>query len=181
MADLAARDQTRHDISLFRLARFEETVKSRESRAKTIPVLAAVVVISVSAHGQQSDPVVELMKELTSADGPSGFEGPVRWIFEREMRAAGACGCAASGDSVADRKAVGDDGITGAAPMPSLLNVACSPWLRSKLRNVNRLAGNTTDWRAACGSPLPSSEGGGTGITRSLLTLCRSQALGAKV
>ena len=44
---------------------------------------------SVTAQAQP-DRVVRLMEELTNAPGPSGFEGPVRAIVERELRAAGA-------------------------------------------------------------------------------------------
>ncbi len=44
---------------------------------------------SVTAQSQP-DRVVRLMEELTNAPGPSGFEGPVRTIVERELRAAGA-------------------------------------------------------------------------------------------
>jgi putative aminopeptidase FrvX len=54
-------------------------------------VLSALMLFCVeAARGQQNDPVIQLMKEMTSADGPSGFEGPVRTIFEREMRGVGA-------------------------------------------------------------------------------------------
>jgi putative aminopeptidase FrvX len=60
-------------------------------RVKIIPMVAALALVLMPIAGaQQSDSVIPLMKELTSADGPSGFEGPVRKIFEREMRAAGA-------------------------------------------------------------------------------------------
>ncbi|MGH9396200.1 MAG: M42 family metallopeptidase [Terriglobia bacterium] len=56
-----------------------------------IALLAALALIFTSpARAQQSDPVIQLMKEFTNADGPSGFEGPVRTLFEREMRNAGA-------------------------------------------------------------------------------------------
>lgn len=53
--------------------------------------LTSVTLIVVSAlSAQQKDRVASLMEELTNAHGPSGFEGPVREIFVREMRAAGA-------------------------------------------------------------------------------------------
>ncbi len=42
---------------------------------------------SGAAFGQ--DRVVRLMEELTNAPGPSGFEGPVREIVERELRSLG--------------------------------------------------------------------------------------------
>src|SRR5437867_8088270 len=53
--------------------------------------LTCLILLSTSTlFGQQKDWVVRLMEELTNAHGPSGFEGPVREIFMREMRAAGA-------------------------------------------------------------------------------------------
>lgn len=39
---------------------------------------------------QDLDRTARLMQELTDAHGPSGFEGPVRQILERELRALGA-------------------------------------------------------------------------------------------
>lgn len=59
-------------------------------RARVILLIGLALMGSVAAPAQQSDPVIQLMKEFTSADGPSGFEGPVRKLFEREMRSAGA-------------------------------------------------------------------------------------------
>ena len=41
------------------------------------------------AQAQSADRVAKLLKELSSAPGPSGFEGPVRAILLREFRAAG--------------------------------------------------------------------------------------------
>ncbi len=41
-------------------------------------------------RAQQTDSAIQLMKEFTRSNGPSGFEGPVRTLFEREMRNAGA-------------------------------------------------------------------------------------------
>ncbi|MGA8182458.1 MAG: M42 family peptidase, partial [Terriglobia bacterium] len=54
--------------------------------------LLAVLLIctSLALAAQQSDPVIALMKEFTEADGPSGAEGAVRTLYEREMRQAGA-------------------------------------------------------------------------------------------
>ncbi|MDE3179005.1 MAG: M42 family metallopeptidase [Acidobacteriota bacterium] len=53
--------------------------------------MAALLLSAAPAvRAQQSDPVIQLMKEFTSADAPSGFEGPVRRLFEREMKSAGA-------------------------------------------------------------------------------------------
>jgi endoglucanase len=54
--------------------------------------LLAVLLIgtSLALAAQQSDPVIALMKEFTEADGPSGAEGAVRKLYEREMRKAGA-------------------------------------------------------------------------------------------
>ncbi|MGH9328091.1 MAG: M42 family metallopeptidase [Terriglobia bacterium] len=42
------------------------------------------------ACAQTPDHEVQLLNELTTADGPSGFEGPVRELFEQQMRAVGA-------------------------------------------------------------------------------------------
>jgi hypothetical protein len=39
--------------------------------------------------GQQDDRVVKLLKELSSAPRPSGYEGPVRDILRREFQEAG--------------------------------------------------------------------------------------------
>jgi putative aminopeptidase FrvX len=62
-----------------------------EMQREPILVLAALTLwCAPMAQAQQKDPVIRLMKELTSADGPSGFEGPVRTIFVREMRDLGA-------------------------------------------------------------------------------------------
>jgi endoglucanase len=49
------------------------------------------VLISSAATGQAqpSDRVARLLQELSNAPGPSGFEGPVREILDRELRAAG--------------------------------------------------------------------------------------------
>ncbi len=38
---------------------------------------------------QQSDPVIRLFEELTNADAPTGYEGPVREILVREFRSQG--------------------------------------------------------------------------------------------
>ena len=54
-------------------------------------LLAGLLVASgLVLAAQQSDPVIGLMKEFTEAFGPSGSEGPVRKLYEREMRKAGA-------------------------------------------------------------------------------------------
>jgi len=39
------------------------------------------------AHAQSSDPLVQLLKELTEAPGPPGYEEPVRKIMAERMRA----------------------------------------------------------------------------------------------
>ena len=57
---------------------------------QVILLTCGLVTLTATDRAQQNDPVVRLMKELTDAPGPSGFEGPVRKIFEREMRQAGA-------------------------------------------------------------------------------------------
>ncbi|HXX22414.1 MAG TPA: hypothetical protein VEO19_04620 [Terriglobia bacterium] len=44
---------------------------------------------AVSGQVQPGDRVERLLQELSNAPGPSGFEGPVREILERELRAAG--------------------------------------------------------------------------------------------
>ncbi|MGH9455971.1 MAG: M42 family metallopeptidase, partial [Terriglobia bacterium] len=59
-------------------------------RGKGILLVALALMFTSAARAQQSDPVIQLMKEFTNADGPSGFEGPVRTLFEREVRNAGA-------------------------------------------------------------------------------------------
>jgi len=41
------------------------------------------------AQPQISDPVIALLKDLVDAPGPPGFEGPVRAILMRELKAAG--------------------------------------------------------------------------------------------
>jgi len=43
----------------------------------------------VTGQAQPGDRVVRLLEELSNAPAPSGFEGPVREIVERELRAAG--------------------------------------------------------------------------------------------
>ena len=43
----------------------------------------------VTGQVQPGDRVARLLEELSNAPGPSGFEGPVREIVERELRAAG--------------------------------------------------------------------------------------------
>ena len=59
-------------------------------RTKVILLAGLTLMFSAAARAQQNDPVIQLMQEFTSANGPTGFEGPVRKLFEREMRSAGA-------------------------------------------------------------------------------------------
>jgi putative aminopeptidase FrvX len=58
--------------------------------ARLMLVAGLLVAVSLTLPAQQSDPVIALMKEFTEADGPSGAEGPVRKLYEREMRKMGA-------------------------------------------------------------------------------------------
>src|SRR5215472_15305044 len=44
---------------------------------------------AVHAQGRSGDRVARLLEELSNAPAPSGFEGPVRAILEREFRAVG--------------------------------------------------------------------------------------------
>ena len=44
---------------------------------------------SLSGQSQPTDRVERLLEELSNAPGPSGFEGPVREIVARELRAQG--------------------------------------------------------------------------------------------
>ncbi|MEO6829942.1 MAG: M42 family metallopeptidase [Acidobacteriaceae bacterium] len=70
--------------------------KSRKQEGRKIVLKIIVLLVGLgfmfpsSGRTQQADSVIPLMKEFTSANGPSGFEGPVRTLFEREMRNAGA-------------------------------------------------------------------------------------------
>ncbi len=58
---------------------------------KTLFTFFAILMIGAgSLDAQSEDRVVKLMEELTNAPGPSGFEGPVRQVVERELRALGA-------------------------------------------------------------------------------------------
>ena len=52
-------------------------------------VVATFVLLAIAlpATGQESDRVTRLLRELTEAPGPSGFEGPVRAIVVRELEA----------------------------------------------------------------------------------------------
>jgi putative aminopeptidase FrvX len=59
-------------------------------RPKLILLTGLLVAVSLALPAQQRDPVIGLMKEFTQADGPSGAEAPVRKLYEREMRQAGA-------------------------------------------------------------------------------------------
>lgn len=59
-------------------------------KPKLILLAGLLIASSMALAAQQSDPVIGLMKEFTEAFGPSGAEGPVRTLYEREMRKAGA-------------------------------------------------------------------------------------------
>ena len=59
-------------------------------KPKLILLAGLLIASSIALAAQQSDPVIGLMKEFTEAFGPSGAEGPVRNLYEREMRKAGA-------------------------------------------------------------------------------------------
>jgi putative aminopeptidase FrvX len=59
-------------------------------KPKVMLLAGLLIGASLALAAQQSDPVVALMKEFTGADGPSGSEGPVRKLYSREMRKAGA-------------------------------------------------------------------------------------------
>lgn len=59
-------------------------------KPKLIVLAGLLIASSVALAAQQSDPVIGLMKEFTEAFGPSGAEGPVRKLYELEMRKAGA-------------------------------------------------------------------------------------------
>jgi putative aminopeptidase FrvX len=59
-------------------------------KPKVILLAGLLIGASLALAAQQSDPVVGLMKEFTEAFGPSGAEGPVRKLYQREMRKAGA-------------------------------------------------------------------------------------------
>ena len=48
-----------------------------------------LVIPQANGQAARGDRVVRLLRELSTAPGPSGFEGPVREIVERELRAAG--------------------------------------------------------------------------------------------
>jgi len=59
-------------------------------KPKVILLAVSLIFTTLAFAAQKSDPVIRLMKEFTEADGPSGAEGPVRKLYEREMRNAGA-------------------------------------------------------------------------------------------
>ncbi|MGH9433811.1 MAG: M42 family metallopeptidase [Terriglobia bacterium] len=59
-------------------------------RGKIVLCAGMVLLFTAAARAQQNDAVIQLMREFTNANGPSGFEGAVRTLFEREMRNAGA-------------------------------------------------------------------------------------------
>ena len=59
---------------------------------KVFIVLATVLsgfCLESNAVSQQGDPVIRLFEELTNADAPTGYEGPVREILFREFKAQG--------------------------------------------------------------------------------------------
>ncbi len=51
--------------------------------------LSLLITFAANGQSQSGDRVLRLLEELSNAPGPSGFEGPVREIVERELRAAG--------------------------------------------------------------------------------------------
>lgn len=55
-----------------------------------LSLMWVTVLLASTLFAQKNDRVVSLMEELTNAHGPSGFEGPVREIFTRELRSLGA-------------------------------------------------------------------------------------------
>ncbi|HEV2245079.1 MAG TPA: M42 family metallopeptidase [Terriglobia bacterium] len=59
-------------------------------KPKLIVLAGLLIASSIALAAPQSDPVIGLMKEFTEAFGPSGAEGPVRKLYELEMRKAGA-------------------------------------------------------------------------------------------
>lgn len=60
------------------------------ARARIFLLATMIAGLSAAGSAQQPDPVVKLMEEFTTANGPSGSEGPVRTLFEKQMRDAGA-------------------------------------------------------------------------------------------
>lgn len=57
---------------------------------RTVPVLLTIALATFPASAAEPDRTTRLLEELTNAPGPSGFEGPVRDVLSRELRAAGA-------------------------------------------------------------------------------------------
>lgn len=53
-------------------------------------VIAILLLLTAAPAFAQGDRTTRLIEELTNAPGPSGFEGPVREIVARELKAAGA-------------------------------------------------------------------------------------------
>src|SRR4051812_12373236 len=52
--------------------------------------VSLILLSRTSLFAEDKDSVVQMMKELTEAPGPSGSEGAVREVFVREMRSVGA-------------------------------------------------------------------------------------------
>jgi len=61
----------------------------RSSIALMLVCFTLLISPAVRGQVQPGDRVERLLQELSNAPGPSGFEGPVRDILERELRAAG--------------------------------------------------------------------------------------------
>ena len=51
--------------------------------------IGLLIALGAAGRAQQNDRVGKLLEELSNAPGPSGFEGPVREIVLRELRASG--------------------------------------------------------------------------------------------
>ncbi|PYV88704.1 MAG: glycosyl hydrolase family 5, partial [Acidobacteria bacterium] len=54
-----------------------------------VTCLCLSLFLALLAQVQPKDRIARLLEELSNAPGPSGFEGPVREIITRELRAAG--------------------------------------------------------------------------------------------
>jgi putative aminopeptidase FrvX len=69
--------------------RFGKRQFAIERAAKRFVFIALLISSGIPAQVQPSDHVARLLQELSNAPAPSGFEGPVRAILTRELRAAG--------------------------------------------------------------------------------------------
>ena len=61
-------------------------------RVRTLPRLFPLILLAspcLAGQAHPADRVERLLEELSNAPGPSGFEGPVREIVARELRAQG--------------------------------------------------------------------------------------------